>query len=508
MATWPLRGQQAPQFWDQQLRDYIDETDEANTADIEAVTETVVAMGAAVGPVIDTVTTGRLSNDILLGQMEAVANNEMREKDNAVTALDYLHARLNKASTGAVRAMMLGSSTAFGSNASTLSRSVTHRLAQRLQRAYPGGVAAWEPPTLRAQDMAGIKPTLPGVHMMNEAFGALTSANYVQAASVTRATNLQPHIFFHIIGQNDYNAGTNPDTVRNNVKAAMASLDAVVTEPAVHVLMASYAMPATQGPAYAWSAYIDALGEAAASHTRGLLVDASKPFIKALASGPAAPDPMDLISADNVHPNDNGHAVLADEIARVLNVRADSDARPPEVLDRFTRGVLGAGETGHAWAQAGGGVHVPSAGYLTCTTAGNAIVSPGFSDAEVSAVITFGAGSMVGIMAKSSGDAASRLFLGIHPTLGTGSTPALVLYMGATLLASPTLGAAAVAGREYHLRLWAKGDTLVGYLDGVEMARYTLGSTDATNYGLQLNHGVRCNVSTGAKWRNFAVRAI
>lgn len=52
MATWPARNQQGPEFWDDQLRDYIDEGDAASTgavSSVNALTGDVVLDADSVG---------------------------------------------------------------------------------------------------------------------------------------------------------------------------------------------------------------------------------------------------------------------------------------------------------------------------------------------------------------------------------------------------------------------------------------------------------------------------
>ena len=502
MATWPVLGQRGPQYWSDQLKQYVDALPSAVQAEVDAVEARTTTLEGDVGD-IETTLNGRLSE----AQLEALALAQILEREESLalpTPLDYLRARLARTTMGPVRAMILGSSTAFGSGATTASKSVTNTLTRLIQSAHPSGVALWEPPVLASSVADDFTPNLPGFHMANAAFGGAVSADYVGSSRATQATTIQPHVIIHLIGANDYRNGVPPATMQANITAAMASLDAVLTQPAVHVIVGTYAMPVETAPLAPWSGYLDGMEAAANAHSMAVFIDASKPFIEANASGPSAPDPLDLISTDQIHATDAGHALLAREIARRLDLPVPV-WNTPEVLDRFTRKALGNAETGQAWAQIGGGVHIPDGTYLTCATAGNAAVDTGFTDAEVSSVVTFSTAALIGVMAKANSDASQRLFFGIHPTLGAGSTPVVVMYKAATLLTSVPLAGTA-SGKEYHLRFVASGSTLLGFLDGALVISNTLDGTDTTTYNANTRHGVRCNAATSARWRNFAVR--
>ena len=503
MSTWPVRGQRGPQHWDDQLKAYIDAIPGGMGTQIEALEDATTDLAARTSAV-ETTLVGRLSEAQLDDQIALGVDEQFALRD-LPKPLDYLRARLARTAMGPVRAMIFGSSTPLGTGATMPAKGMTEVLTRLIQSAYPSGVAAWEPPVLASSVADDYLPNLPGFHMANSAFGGATSGNYVSAAQITQASNIQPHVIFHFVGANDYRNDVSPNIMRSNIITAMGNLDAALTQPAVHIVIGSYAMPVETAPVAPWANYLTAYQQAVDTHPLGIFIDASKPFIRASASGPSAPDPLDLIGTDAIHATDAGHALLAREIAAALGL-VEPKQRTPEVLDRFVRKTLASAETNQPWAQLGGGVHVPDGTYLTATTAGNAGVDTGFSDAEVSAIVTFSATAMLGIMAKANADASQRLFFGIHPTLGAGSTPVLVLYKATTLLSTMSITALGpVAGREYHLRLAATGSLVKCFFDGAEAFSVTLDGTDTTTYNANTRHGVRCNAVTNAKWRNFSV---
>ena len=83
----------------------------------------------------------------------------------------------------------------------------------------------------------------------------------------------------------------------------------------MHVLAHSFGRWDVAG-AYSWSLYGAALKEIADSRpNRVAYVDVSGAFA---ALGVPSSDPLDVISTDNIHANDLGHAILADAMYRRL----------------------------------------------------------------------------------------------------------------------------------------------------------------------------------------------
>ena len=439
---------------------------------------------------------------------QAWFGNFLAQKQDIVTdPMNLLYARLATASTSPVRLMFFGSSTTEGYGATTAERNYVNLLTRRFQASYPCGVAAWEPPVVVGQESA--LPNLPGIHSYNCGVGGTFSNNYVGSTQISQATAMQPHVVFHMIGSNDYRTNlVTPTQTKTNIIAAMAALDGVLTSPAIHVISSTFGAPDQTSPANPWADYVQAMKDAAATHSRAIWVNPSKAFVQAGASGPSAVDPMDMIESALVHPTDRGHSLLAAEIARQLRIPEAIRVPLPDVLDRFRRSTFGSTETGQPYTTAPTGVFVPAGGYLTCTTAGNALVNTGFGDAEVASIVTYSASGRVGIFTKSDSAFNNRIGWFLDPIGGVGGTPALALYLtGFVVYVSPTISGL-VAGREYFLSLSVKGTQVVGCLDGKPFGSYTLSSGDLITYGPNTHHGLRCTTTVNAKWRNFSVRSL
>lgn len=422
----------------------------------------------------------------------------------AIGATQYkeLHAHLSLSTTGPVPIIFLGSSTTNGISASSPDRSYVALLSRAIQNCYPSGMAQYENPVVDAANVT-FKPNLPGIHPVNGGISSTFSNSYCPTATLNKISILQPRVIFHMPAANDYRTGFfTPAQTEANVAAKIAEIDALLTVPAQHVLLGTYASPDTLSPAYPWSEYLRALKNVADAHPRAIFLDPSPAFVSADASGPGATDPLDLIDTGQVHTTDGGHALLASEIQRLANLGRLGDIPRYDVTDRMRRKILGSTETSQAWEQQSG-VHVPNGVYLTVTTAGNIVVDPGFSDVEASAIFTASLGAVWGVIGKSN-DANTRI--GFYYN---GPSSRFEIYAGTSIL---TWGSTVtlVADREYHLRMQIRNDKVYTYIDGQPaLPVYTLASGVAATYSAYTKHGLRFNSVTGApKARAFGLRAL
>lgn len=409
--------------------------------------------------------------------------------------------RLGRAPNGPVKILFLGSSTTFGTNASHADRSYVNLVAKSLQSVFSSGVPGWEPPVLNTS--AGVIPNLPGLHVFNGAVGGTFSNDYCSASVLDFCSDVSPDIVVHMIGANDYRTGSiSPSQTQNNIVAAIEDIEAACLVPPFQIVLSTYASPDTLTPAYPWSEYVEAMDNAANSFSQGtLFLDILPAFVQHWATGPSASDPFNLIHTDNVHLTDDGYAVMAAEIMRLLAVGSNINLVEFDVVDRFRRKALGSTESGQAWVQQSG-THVPNGSYLTCTLAGNAVIDTGFSDVEISAVLFYSSTAVSGVIAKST-DVNTRIGFYIN-----GPSSRVELYRGPSILTwGPVVGY--VNGTEYHLRLYVKNDVVRCYLDGKLVISYTLAPADAVTYNGYTSHGVRANnISGGPKWRNLGIRAV
>lgn len=415
--------------------------------------------------------------------------------------IPILHARLSQAHTRPIRIGFLGSSTTVGQGASFEDRRFVNKFISALQRAYPCGIDAWEPP-VRSLSSYTFAPNLPGIHGGNGGFGGTTSADYCAPGHVLQLTTFKADVVVHTVGANDYRFQTpTPGEVEQNLIGVMAQLDVSLPD-AIHIFLGTYPMPAAGSPLRGWNEYLSAIRAAAVSHPRGIFLDASDAFE---IVGIPTTDTYGLIG-DTIHPTDAGHALLAHEASRQLVLPPPPVILDPIGRDRFARKTLGNLETGQPWVQQAGTWAV-NGQQLYPTVAGHVAFDSGFSDAEVSVILKYSSGAIAGPFAKSN-DTATRMGFYLSPNFGPGSTPAGILYRGGTLLAVSATQEL-VNGREYHLRVVAKGAALHGYLDGKLIVSYTNSQAEADIHAAYTHHGVRANSTSGTPaFRNFSARPV
>jgi lysophospholipase L1-like esterase len=512
MATWPTRGQQAPAYWDDQLRDYIDEPDTAAASrldDLEDLTETgrlsadQQALDFAAKVTQTTVESGRLSEATLN------ANTDTRSEAVArrvLAPIDGINARLAASRRGPVSVVTLGSSTTSGNGASTARSRWVNQFAAAAQASYPSGVEQWEPPVRSLAAAAAALPTLPGVHVANGGISGATSANYYTGTTLTDINTLDPEIVIHMIGANDFALGSGAATLKANIQAAIDAIDAQVSD-VIHVIADTYSRPDVVSAS--WGLYVNAMREAAEENANAVFVGTNDEWIAGGVDGYDAADPYRLTgwrigAGGDIHPSDAGHALIASLIAKGLRLPPPRPVVPAEIFDRFQRAALGSAETAQPWEQQSG-VHVPSGGYLTCTGAGNAVITSGFSDCEASCLLTVSGASVQGLIVKSN-DSSTRIGAYFN-----GPSNRIEVYAGASLLgwATSGIGVGLTNGREYFLRLTVTGDQVRVEVNGQLALSVTLAGGTVTTYQNYLKHGVRCNTTDAVvKWRNLAVRRL
>jgi lysophospholipase L1-like esterase len=229
-------------------------------------------------------------------------------------ALGILHAGLALATERAVGIVFAGSSTTGGALASTDAKRYVNRLVTALRKRYtPDEIAA---PWVQHSAAAAFTPiTGAGVHGYNVGVGGANASSYLTTASMDNVAALNPWAIVHMIGSNDWATNRTISTYRSDVLAKLDYLEARLPKPCVHVLAHSFGRWDVAG-AYNWSLYGAALKEIADSRpNRVAYVDVSGAFA---ALGVPSSDPLDVISTDNIHANDLGHAILADAMYRRL----------------------------------------------------------------------------------------------------------------------------------------------------------------------------------------------
>lgn len=458
-----------------------------------------IAAAAALGATNDTATASYVT-DPDSATTTALEANYVRDP------IAGINARLAASRRGPVKVVMLGSSTTEGVGATTTSSRWVNQFARALQAAYPSGVVGWEPPIPTLTAAASAVPTLPGVHVINGGVGGTTSASYCTSTPQTQIDTVAPSIVVHMIGSNDHALDVAPATFATNLGDVIDDLDALVPD-LIHVVCDTFARADIATPAHPWADYITqmrAVVNTRPDHT--VFVSQFPEWDAAEATGYDPVDPYRLTGwriggGGNIHPSDAGHALLAALVARGLRIPPARPAPTPEVFDRFNRAAVGNADSGQPWVVQSGAFAVTSTG-LSVTTGGNLVINTGWSDAEVSAIITHSTTATAGLIAKSN-DSSTRIAAFL-----SGGNNRVELYAGATLLAN-TAALGLVNARDYHMVLTVIGDAVTVQLDGASVLTHTLASGTASTYSAYTSHGVRCSASGGiTRWKNFAVRRL
>jgi lysophospholipase L1-like esterase len=422
------------------------------------------------------------------------------------SVLEGLHARMSTSRTRPVVVAFFGSSTTQGVGATNPADRWVNQVGAALQRTYTSGVAGWEPPVRTLTEAAASVPTVQGVHPVNGGVGGTYSNDFISSTALTQLSTLNPQVVFHMIGSNDHALGTNPVSYGTALEAKIDAIDSNSSEGVLHFLCDTYSRPDVASPLYPWQDYLTIMRNIAARRDNVAFIEQYPEWVEAGVDGYDPADPMRLTkwrvgAGGDIHPSDAGHRLLASMVVKALRLPEPRVTAVPEVFDRFQRAALGSTETAQPWEQQSG-VHVPSGGALTVTTGGNAVVTTGFSDCTVAALITHNAAVIPGLIAKSN-DVNTRIAAFLN-----GPSNRVELYVGTTIQAWTT-GISLVSGREYHLRLTVQGSQARVELDGVLVISFTLAAGTVTTYSTYTKHGVRCGTANaGVRWRHFEVRSL
>ena len=118
---------------------------------------------------------------------------------------------------------------------------------------------------------------------------------------------LQPALCVIELGLNDYSGNVPPDTFRSNLLALIGQVAAACSIPPSFLLVGMYQRLGTF--TYAWQDYITVMREVADTRSDTTFLDLSVSY-----PGP----PGALYYPDNLHPNDAGHAVIANAVLGVI----------------------------------------------------------------------------------------------------------------------------------------------------------------------------------------------
>lgn len=164
-----------------------------------------------------------------------------------------------------------------------------------------------------------------GLRVYNAGKGGTTSSVYAPPATnwnfhAARLAELQPRLIVFTIGANDYALNIDPTVYETNVRSAITAMRLACNQPVSVLLVQSFRRLDVESPTYAWSLYGDALRRIAGDTADVDFLDCSPHFPTSRRA-----DWEQLISSDNVHPTNRGHALLAsliaDHLMRSLSTR-------------------------------------------------------------------------------------------------------------------------------------------------------------------------------------------
>ncbi|ACU39427.1 SGNH/GDSL hydrolase family protein [Actinosynnema mirum] len=168
-----------------------------------------------------------------------------------------------------------------------------------------------------------------GVQVFNAGSSGTGSADWTGTGApmlthLSRIAALDPSLVIVMIGSNDSGGSVDPrGAYRANVRQQVAQIRAACPRRVSILLVHSYGRYDLPNATYRWSQYGAALAEIAASTPDVDVLDLSPYYPTSQAA-----DVTDLISADGIHQGDEGHALMADLIARYLTAPAELASVP------------------------------------------------------------------------------------------------------------------------------------------------------------------------------------
>lgn len=252
---------------------------------------------------------------------------------------------------------------------------------KRLANAYPSGGAEYG--TVYARNPLTVTHTGPGVAGYNGGIGGTTSSNYLTTDVLNNIALTQPIAVFHGIGSNDWANNVNPATYEANVRASIASIDAVITKPHVHILMQQHTRPGTR--TYAWDEYSVAMRRIADDADNRVFIDLG-PAID--TTDPFGVDPFGFGEGDGTHLNAAGEDVLGELMTRALGVPGGTGAATPSAASTKWRDISAL--CTEATFGAGGGAFLKRTGETVWLTLINLISTNPGTDNDVDLITMMG----------------------------------------------------------------------------------------------------------------------
>ena len=227
-------------------------------------------------------------------------------------AAGRIRAALESRHTSPMHVVFLGSSTTAGNGASGKGFQYVDRVLAGLQARFPSGTAT----ETDMQPISSAPYSRPGVHGYNGGVGGYTTPNMLNDGQLAGISQIQPDVIVITCGSNDWRWGHTANGYRNNMLTKMNEIRAVLNRPAVFVLVHQWTRIDPNEAVDQWANFGKSLlSIAKESPDEVAFVNADIAFTAADFQGD---DPYALRRADGVHGTDRAHAMLADEVLRVI----------------------------------------------------------------------------------------------------------------------------------------------------------------------------------------------
>jgi lysophospholipase L1-like esterase len=247
-------------------------------------------------------------------------------------AFKFLHDAIEQRASRPVMIVFAGSSTSNGAGATTVAARYTNTLMTMIQAKYPQPNGQ---PEIATKTRASNTVTLPlanGIQGLAAGVSNTTSANYLTDATIAVISSYNPVMVQHMVGSNDWASNLSLATYKANIRAQIDQLDNSATEPMIHVLVHSYQRLDVGAKAIPWSAYGAAMKELAdADPDHVFFIDGSQAFAD---RGVPGADPDNLIADDNIHPTNDGHALIASTLFQAYEADSQRALRVSRVQAR------------------------------------------------------------------------------------------------------------------------------------------------------------------------------
>lgn len=158
--------------------------------------------------------------------------------------------------------------------------------------------------------------TSPGLHSYSAGIGGTTAENYLSTDTCDKIAALNPALFIHMVGSNDYGWCHDPAVYKSRVQAWLDHLDTLLPQETQHVLVHAYQRnrEPTCEP-QPWELYGQALREIAEARSHNTrFIDVSPQYS---ANGVPGGDHLNLLS-DQVHQTPAGNNFMTSLLAAHL----------------------------------------------------------------------------------------------------------------------------------------------------------------------------------------------